>query len=117
MEKINVAVTDLNGTDMFLEYDWLVKHNSEVNQNKGMIQFTRHLKECKTQHQDIVFISRTRKIKPIKNRQRTLENRQGTRLNQYRKFIGVFKHLFNKKKFKKKESDHKINLLEDALKI
>ena len=66
MEKINVAVTDLNSTDMFLEYDWLVKHNSEVNQNKGMIQFTRYLKECKTQHQDIVFISRTRKIKPIK---------------------------------------------------
>jgi len=31
MEKINVAVTNLNGTDMFLEYDWLVKHNSEVN--------------------------------------------------------------------------------------
>ena len=31
MEKTNVTVTDLNGIDMFLEYDWLVKHNSEVN--------------------------------------------------------------------------------------
>jgi len=31
MEKINITVTDLNGIDMFLEYDWLVKHNSEVN--------------------------------------------------------------------------------------
>ena len=31
MEKTNVTVTDLNGIDMFLEYDWLVKHNSEIN--------------------------------------------------------------------------------------
>ena len=30
-EKIDIAVIDLNSTDMFLEYDWLVKHNPEVN--------------------------------------------------------------------------------------
>jgi len=30
-EYIEVAVMDLNGTDMFLEYNWLVKHNPEVN--------------------------------------------------------------------------------------
>jgi len=30
-ETLEVAVTDLDGTDMFLEYDWLVKHNLEVN--------------------------------------------------------------------------------------
>jgi len=30
-EKINTAVTDLNGMDMFLGYNWLVKHNPEVN--------------------------------------------------------------------------------------
>jgi len=29
-EQINAAVTDLNGMDMFLGYDWLVKHNPEV---------------------------------------------------------------------------------------
>ena len=29
-KQINIAVTDLNSTDMFLEYDWLVKHNPEV---------------------------------------------------------------------------------------
>ena len=29
-EQINVAVTDLNGTNMFWGYDWLVKHNPEV---------------------------------------------------------------------------------------
>ena len=29
-EQINIAVTDLNGMDMFLGYNWLVKHNPEV---------------------------------------------------------------------------------------
>ena len=32
-----IAVTDLNSIDMFLRYNWLVKHNPEVNWNKGMI--------------------------------------------------------------------------------
>jgi len=30
-EYIKAAVTDLNGTDMFLGHNWLVKHNPEVN--------------------------------------------------------------------------------------
>ena len=30
-EQLEAAVTDLNGTDMFLGYDWLVKHNPEIN--------------------------------------------------------------------------------------
>ena len=30
-EKTNAVVIDLNGTDMFLGYNWLVKHNPEVN--------------------------------------------------------------------------------------
>jgi len=34
-EQINAAVMDLNSTDMFLEYDWLVKHNPEVDWSKG----------------------------------------------------------------------------------
>ena len=38
MEKIDVAVTDLNSTNMFLEYDWLIKYNPEVNWGKGTIQ-------------------------------------------------------------------------------
>jgi len=52
-EQIDVVVMDLNGTNMFLEYDWLVKHNPEVNWNLGTIQFTRCLKTCKIQYQDI----------------------------------------------------------------
>jgi len=30
-EQLEVAVTDLNRTDMFLGHNWLVKHNLEVN--------------------------------------------------------------------------------------
>jgi len=31
MEIFYIAVTDLNSTNMFLRYNWLVKHNPEVN--------------------------------------------------------------------------------------
>jgi len=37
IEWIDVVVTDLNSTDMFLGYDWLVKHNLEVNWNTEII--------------------------------------------------------------------------------
>ena len=30
-EILKAAVMDLDGMDMFLEHDWLVKHNLEVN--------------------------------------------------------------------------------------
>jgi len=30
-EQLEAAITDLNGMDMFLGYNWLVKHNPEVN--------------------------------------------------------------------------------------
>ena len=30
-ETLEAAVTDLDGIDMFLGHDWLVKHNPEVN--------------------------------------------------------------------------------------
>jgi len=54
-EQIDAAVTDLNGTDMFLGYNWLVKHNPEVDWNKGTIKFTRCPETCKINHQDISF--------------------------------------------------------------
>jgi len=41
-EQINVVVTDLNSIDMFLGYNWLVKHNPEVNWNMETIQFTKY---------------------------------------------------------------------------
>jgi len=30
-EWFEIAIIDLNGTDMFLGHNWLVKHNPEVN--------------------------------------------------------------------------------------
>ena len=49
-KQIDAVVIDLNGIDMFLRYDWQVKHNSELNWNSGTIQFTRCPKICRTQH-------------------------------------------------------------------
>ena len=40
IKQINTAVINLNGIDMPLEYDQLVKYNPELNQNKGTTQFT-----------------------------------------------------------------------------
>jgi len=44
------VVTDLNGVDMFLGYDWLVKHNPEVNWKNEIIKFTRCPESCKIKH-------------------------------------------------------------------
>jgi len=35
--KINAVVTNLNSMDIFLGYDWLVKHNPKLNQDKVTI--------------------------------------------------------------------------------
>jgi len=57
-ETLEAAVTDLDGTDMFLGYDWLVKHNLEVNWKNGTIKFTRCPGNCTMTHKDIRFNSR-----------------------------------------------------------
>ena len=49
-EQLEAAVTDLNGTNMFLGHNWLVKHNPEVNWKDGKIWFTRCLEFCKMKH-------------------------------------------------------------------
>ena len=43
---------------MFLEYNWLVKHNLEVDWNNGTIQFTKCPRTCKLKHQNISFLSK-----------------------------------------------------------
>ena len=52
-ETLEAAVTDLDGTDMFLGHDWLVKHNPEVNWKNGTIKFTRCPGNCTMTHKDI----------------------------------------------------------------
>ena len=48
---------------MFLEHNWLVKHNPEVNWKDGNIQFTRYPESCRMKHQDIEF--KTRRIQAM----------------------------------------------------
>ena len=62
-EQLEAAVTDLNRMDMFLGYDWLVKHNPEVNWKNGTIKFMRCPESCTMNHEDIRFkIKRTKAI-------------------------------------------------------
>jgi len=58
VKRIDIEVMELNGTDMFLGYNWLAEHNLEVNWNIGTIWFTKCLTECRIQHQNILFTSR-----------------------------------------------------------
>ena len=60
-ETLEAAVTDLDGTDMFLGHDWLVKHNPDVNWKNGIIKFTRCPGNCTMKHEDIQFNSRRTK--------------------------------------------------------
>jgi len=66
-EQLEAVVMDLNGMDMFLEYDWLVKHNLEVNWKNGIIQFTKSPGSCKMKHQDIEF--KTRRTQAIETKE------------------------------------------------
>ena len=52
-ETLEAAVMDLDGTDMFLGHDWLVKHNLEVNWRNGTIKFTRCPGNCTMTHKNI----------------------------------------------------------------
>ena len=52
-ETLEAAVMDLDGTDMFLGHDWLVKHNPEVNWKNRTIKFMRCLGNCTMKHKDI----------------------------------------------------------------
>ena len=40
-KTLKATVTDLDGTDLFLGHNWLVKHNLEVNWKNSTIKFTR----------------------------------------------------------------------------
>jgi len=62
-EQLEAAVTDLDGTDMFLGYDWLVKHNLEVNWKNGTIRFTKCPEQCTMKYKNIRF--KTRRAKAI----------------------------------------------------
>ena len=119
-EQLEVAITDLNGTDMFLEHDWPVKHNPEVNQKNRIIKFTRCPESCKMKHQDIEFRTRrTQAIETTKQDNRKIGKKPNqTNLENLSEYIQPFTHLFNKKKFEKlleqREQDYEINLTKEV---
>jgi len=120
---LEAAVMDLDGMDMFLEHDWLVKHNPEVNWKNGTIKFTRCPENCTMKHENIQFKSRrTKTIETTDNKEQNSREigKKQDKMNpeDLPEYIQPFMHLFNKKKFKKllerHEWDHKINLTDKA---
>ena len=96
-------VIDLNSTDMFLGYDWLVKHNPEVNWKDRKIQFTRCPGYCRMKHQDIEFKTRrTQAMENIdKDNKEIKKELDTTNPEDLPDYIQPFTYLFNKKKFEK----------------
>ena len=124
-ETLEAAVMDLDGIDMFLGHDWLVKHNPEVNWKNGTIKFTRCLGNCTMKHEDIRFKTRRNKTmettttdKKDKDNGEIEKEPDKTNPEDLPDYIRPFTHLFNKKKFKKllerQEWNHEINLTEEA---
>jgi len=102
-KQLEAVVTDLNGMDMFLEYDWLVKHNPEVNWKNRTIWFTRCIGSCKIEYKDIKF--KTRRTQAMESKEQNNgeigKEPNATNLEDLPEYIQLFTHLFNKKKFKK----------------
>jgi len=122
-ETLKAAVTDLDGTDMFLGHDWLVKHNPEVNWKNRTIKFTRCPGNCTMTHKDIQFNSRRTKEMKTKDNQEQDNGEIGkepdkTNPEDLPEYIHPFTYLLNKKKFEKLPErckwDHEINLMEEA---
>ena len=122
-ETLEAVVMDLDGTDMFLGHDWLVKHNPEVNWKNGTIKFKRCPGNCTMKHKDIRFKSRkTKTIETTDNKEQNNREirKESDKMNpeDLPEYIWPFTHLFNKKKFEKllerHEWDHGINLTDKA---
>ena len=118
-------MADLDGTNMFLGHDWLVKHNLKVNWKNGTIKFIRCLGNCIIKHENIQFKTRRRKKTEIKNTTTQDNGEIGKELDKTNpedllEYIRLFMHLFNKKKFEKlperQEWNHEINLMDEASK-
>lgn len=64
-ENVEVAVVQLEDrADMFMGHDWLVRHNLEIDWNKGTIRFSRCPPECDVPHQEITFTPKIRRLIP-----------------------------------------------------
>ena len=119
---IDTAVMNLNSTNMFLGYDWLVKHNPKVDWSKETMWFTRCLRTCRINYQDISFILRNWRTQVTddndKEQQEIGKEPDLTNPEDFPEYIWPFTPLFNKKKFEKllerQKWDYEINLMEEA---
>ena len=104
-KTLEAAVTDLDGTDIFLGYDWLVKHNLEINWKNGTIKFTRCPGNYTITHKDIQFNRKIKAIEAIDNKEQEQQEvgkePDPTNPEDLLDYIRPFIHLFNKKKFEK----------------
>ena len=115
-KQLEVTITDLNETDIFLGYDWLVKHNPEVNWKNRIIKFMRCPGSYTMKYKDIRFKTRRTKATEIIEQNNREISKEPDNMNpeDLSNYIQSFTYLFNKKKFKKLperyEWDYKINL-------
>ena len=100
-EQLEVTVIDLNGMNMFLGHDWLVKHNLKVNWKNGIIWFTKCSGSCKIKHQNIEFKTKRSQAIGKQNNREIGKEPNATNPEDLLDYIQPFTHLFNKKKFKK----------------
>ena len=92
-EQLEAIATDLNGTDIFLGYDWLVKHNLEVNWKNGMIKFMRYPRSCKMKHQDIKFKTRRTQETETKEQDNGEIGKEPNKMNQ-KTYQNIFDYLY-----------------------
>ena len=98
IEQINAVVSGIIETDIFLGYDWLEKHNPEIDWKKGTMNFTRCPKNCHLTGQTTMFNNQQALI----HTHEPMEDKEPDKTGELDlpKYIQPFTHLFNKKKFK-----------------
>ena len=89
--------------NIFLDYNWLVKHNPEVNWKNKTIKFIRCPRSYKMEYQNIKFKNRrTQTIETtVQDNSEIKKELNKTNLEDLPKYIQSFTYLFNKKKFEK----------------
>ena len=110
-EQLGAVVTDLDGTDMFLGHNWLVKHNLEVNWKNSTVKFTKCPGNCTMKHKNIQFKSRRTKTTETMDNKEQDNGEIGkepdkTNPKDLPEYIQLFTHLFNKKKFENLPERH-----------
>jgi len=103
IEQIDAVVSEIKKTDLFLEHNWLVEHNPEVDWKEEVIRFTRCPGHCKTEHESIWFTPWSRRLLPKEEEESKGGDKEPDPTNPENlpKYVQPFTHLFNKKKFEK----------------